>query len=76
MADRKTPGSENIHRQASNPLPWYQQTNLRWLYLKMVILFLASTSLGYDASLLNGLQTMDTWAACMFESHQRPKYRY
>jgi MFS family permease len=30
----------------------------------MIILFLASTSLGYDASLLNGLQTMDTWAEC------------
>ncbi|KAL3461660.1 general substrate transporter [Aspergillus heterothallicus] len=28
----------------------------------MVFLFLSSTSLGYDASLLNGLQTMDTWA--------------
>ncbi|KAL6237950.1 hypothetical protein BDW75DRAFT_248153 [Aspergillus navahoensis] len=48
---------------ASNPLPWYHQPKLRQLYLKMIILFLASTSLGYDASLLNGLQTMDSWAA-------------
>ncbi|KAL4969911.1 sugar porter family MFS transporter [Aspergillus stella-maris] len=47
----------------SNPLPWYQQPKLHQLYLMMVILFLASTSLGYDASLLNGLQTMDTWTA-------------
>ncbi|KAL4942374.1 hypothetical protein BDV06DRAFT_235466 [Aspergillus oleicola] len=48
---------------SSSPLPWYQQPKLRQLYLMMIILFLASTSLGYDASLLNGLQTMDTWAA-------------
>ncbi|KAL4767001.1 general substrate transporter [Aspergillus nidulans var. acristatus] len=47
----------------SNPLHWYQQPKLRQLYIKMVILFLASTSLGYDASLLNGLQTMRSWAA-------------
>ncbi|RDW86084.1 sugar porter family MFS transporter [Aspergillus mulundensis] len=53
---------EGARDVTSNPLPWYQQPKLRQLYLKMVILFLASTSLGYDASLLNGLQTMDSWA--------------
>ncbi|KAL3454101.1 general substrate transporter [Aspergillus insuetus] len=50
------------HGVPSSTVPWWQQRNLRGLYLKMIILFLASTSLGYDASLLNGLQTMDTWA--------------
>ncbi|KAL2815208.1 general substrate transporter [Aspergillus cavernicola] len=47
----------------SSTVPWWQQPKLRQLYLMMIILFMASTSLGYDASLLNGLQTMDTWAA-------------
>lgn len=48
-----------------NPLPWYQQKNLRALYLMMPFLFLGSTTLGYDGSLLNGLQTMPTWQECM-----------
>ncbi|KAL2860141.1 general substrate transporter [Aspergillus pseudodeflectus] len=50
------------HSVPPSTVPWWQQRNLRQLYLLMIILFLASTSLGYDASLLNGLQTMDTWA--------------
>ncbi|KAH7401262.1 general substrate transporter [Pyrenochaeta sp. MPI-SDFR-AT-0127] len=41
--------------------PWYQQPELRKLYLMMPFLFLGSTTLGYDGSLLNGLQTMPTW---------------
>ncbi|KXJ85541.1 general substrate transporter [Microdochium bolleyi] len=44
-----------------NPLPWWQQPKLRQLYLMMPFLFLGSTTLGYDGSLLNGLQTMQTW---------------
>ncbi|KAL3470299.1 general substrate transporter [Aspergillus californicus] len=47
----------------SSTVPWWQQSQLRQLYLMMIVLFLASTTLGYDASLLNGLQTMDTWKA-------------
>ncbi|KAK2016813.1 general substrate transporter [Colletotrichum eremochloae] len=42
-------------------VPWYRQTQLRKLYFNMVFLFLGSTTLGYDASLLNGLQTMQSW---------------
>ncbi|WQF77407.1 Putative major facilitator, sugar transporter, major facilitator superfamily [Colletotrichum destructivum] len=42
-------------------VPWYKQTQLRKLYFNMVFLFLGSTTLGYDASLLNGLQTMQSW---------------
>ncbi|EFQ32496.1 uncharacterized protein GLRG_07766 [Colletotrichum graminicola M1.001] len=42
-------------------VPWYRQVQLRKLYLNMVFLFLGSTTLGYDASLLNGLQTMQSW---------------
>ncbi|KAH8896735.1 general substrate transporter [Thozetella sp. PMI_491] len=44
-----------------SPLPWYKQPNLRQLYFMMVFLFLGSTTLGYDGSLLNGLQTMTSW---------------
>lgn len=47
-----------------NQLPWYKQTELRKLYFMMPFLFLASSTLGFDGSLLNGLQTMDTWQAC------------
>jgi hypothetical protein len=45
--------------------PWYQQPELRKLYLLMPFLFLGSTTLGYDGSLLNGLQTMPAWQSCM-----------
>lgn len=44
--------------------PWYQQPELRKLYLLMPFLFLGSTTLGYDGSLLNGLQTMPAWQSC------------
>jgi hypothetical protein len=43
---------------------WWKQRNLRKLYLMLPFLFLGSTTLGYDGSLLNGLQTMDSWQAC------------
>lgn len=45
-------------------IPWYKQTELRKLYFLMPFLFLGSTTLGYDGSVLNGLQTMDTWQSC------------
>ncbi|KAF2441529.1 general substrate transporter [Karstenula rhodostoma CBS 690.94] len=41
--------------------PWYKQPELRKLYMLMPFLFLGSTTLGYDGSLLNGLQTMPAW---------------
>ncbi|KAL3465719.1 general substrate transporter [Aspergillus heterothallicus] len=40
---------------------WIRHPGLRKLYLMMPILFLASTTRGYDASLLNGLQTVPAW---------------
>lgn len=49
---------------AENKVSWYRQKNLRQLYLMMPLLFLGSTTLGYDGSLLNGLQTMPTWQSC------------
>jgi MFS family permease len=45
-------------------LPFWKQPELRKLYGMMVFLFLGSTTLGYDGSLLNGLQTMDSWRTC------------
>lgn len=42
-------------------IPWWRQHQLRKLYLLIPFLFLGSTTLGYDASLLNGLQTMPAW---------------
>ncbi|EAT91637.2 hypothetical protein SNOG_00142 [Parastagonospora nodorum SN15] len=49
---------------AEDPRPWYKQPELRKLYLMMPFLFLGSTTLGYDGSLLNGLQTMPAWKEC------------
>lgn len=43
---------------------WYKQPNLRRLYLMLPFLFLGSTTLGYDGSLVNGLQTMPAWQEC------------
>lgn len=43
---------------------WWKQPGLRRLYLLMPFLFLGSTTLGYDGSLLNGLQAMPSWKSC------------
>lgn len=51
------PGNDDVH--------WWKQKGLRQLYLLMPFLFLGSTTLGYDGSLLNGLQAMPTWKECM-----------
>jgi len=56
-----------IHsHNAEDPRPWYKQPELRKLYLMMPFLFLGSTTLGYDGSLLNGLKTMPAWRECNF----------
>ncbi|RKK66568.1 hypothetical protein BFJ69_g15284 [Fusarium oxysporum] len=44
-----------------NHVSWWRQPELRKLYLMMPCLFLGSTTLGYDGSLLNGLQTIPAW---------------
>lgn len=53
-------------------LPFWKQPELRKLYGMMVFLFMGSTTLGYDGSLLNGLQTMDTWQNCELLSFSTP----
>lgn len=45
-------------------VPWWKQPLLRRLYFMMTFLFLGSTTLGYDGSVLNGLQTMTSWQDC------------
>lgn len=56
--------NDTNHTPKENPDPWYKQTQLRKLYISLGFLFLASSTLGYDGSLLNGLQTMNTWQMC------------
>lgn len=51
---------------SEDPRPWYKQPELRKLYFMMPFLFLGSTTLGYDGSLLNGLQTMPAWKECTY----------
>jgi len=46
--------------------PFYKQPELRKLYCMMPFLFLGSNILGYDNSLLNGLQTMPAWQAYFY----------
>lgn len=49
---------------ADDQVHWWKQAGLRRLYMFMPFLFLGSTTLGYDGSLLNGLQAMDSWETC------------
>ena len=55
------------HPFADDDVHWWRQQGLRRLYLLMPFLFLGSTTLGYDGSLLNGLQAMPSWQQCMLE---------
>jgi hypothetical protein len=70
MAMMTTSAEEHVEFTIGHPdfkedaTPWWKQKNLRKLYLMMPLLFLVSTTLGYDGSLLNGLQTMPTWQEC------------
>ncbi|OIW30413.1 MFS transporter [Coniochaeta ligniaria NRRL 30616] len=60
LKPRKAPG----HGQETLEVPvvtWYKDPSLRSLYLRLPILMLCATTNGYDGSLLNGLQTMETW---------------
>lgn len=59
-------GDDDVH--------WWKQRGLRQLYLLMPFLFLGSTTLGYDGSLLNGLQAMPTWKQCEYMQRASAKY--
>lgn len=60
--ENKTTTPDNV----ANHLPWWRQPGLRQLYLMMPILWFGSTTLGYDGSMLNGLQSMPSWQQCAF----------
>ncbi|VUC30240.1 unnamed protein product [Clonostachys rosea] len=55
------PDEDEHHGPRGSDLPFWKQPELRKLYALTLILFLGSTTLGYDGSLLNGLQTMKSW---------------
>lgn len=57
--------------QASRPPPrvpcfetvtWYREPHLRKLYAMCIVLMIASTTTGYDGSLINTSQQMQQWA--------------
>lgn len=63
-------------QSGSDELSWWKQPNLRRLYLMLPFLFLGSTTLGYDGSLLNGLQSMGSWQDCkLFYFFLQPYYQ-
>jgi hypothetical protein len=72
-SDSEKTGTIAFENEAINPptateVPWWKQPLLRQLYFMMTFLFLGSTTLGYDGSVLNGLQTMTSWQDCMMHS--------
>lgn len=69
-SDSEKTGTTTFQDEAINSppmateVPWWKQPLLRRLYFMMTFLFLGSTTLGYDGSVLNGLQTMTSWQDC------------
>jgi hypothetical protein len=57
-----------VNHPMATEIPWWKQPLLRQLYFMMTFLFLGSTTLGYDGSVLNGLQTMTSWQECTTHS--------
>lgn len=52
-----------------DPLYWYQKPNLRSLYLFLVPAAMGvEWTSGFDGSIMNGLQAVETWDACMLPS--------
>lgn len=44
-----------------NPRPWYLTPHLLRLNLCIGIVLLSATTMGFDASMMNGLQGLDSW---------------
>lgn len=42
-------------------ITWYKDTNLRRLYMYIVVLILTNTANGFDGSMMNGLQALSYW---------------
>jgi hypothetical protein len=70
--DRVAEQSELKRLLKLDTTPWYRKPNLRGLYLCLVPAVLGvETTSGYDGSILNGLQAVGPWLACM-ESRSAP----
>jgi hypothetical protein len=52
---------------AADNVPWYKKRNLRYLYLMLIptAMGVEMTS-GFDSSMMNGLQNLDSWDSCKF----------
>lgn len=47
--------------------PWYKKPNLRRLYLSLVPAAMGvEWTSGFDGSIMNGLQAVDSWDKCIF----------
>lgn len=44
-----------------NDIPWYKVPHLRYLNFCILLISLSSATLGYDSSMLNGLQSLGYW---------------
>ncbi|KAF7173653.1 hypothetical protein CNMCM5623_005891 [Aspergillus felis] len=49
------------HVLPQNPKPWYLTPHLLKLNLCIGVVFLSATTMGFDSSMMNGLQGLDTW---------------
>ncbi len=63
-AERLVYAYEHVDGLEVPQVTWWKHRGIRRLYSMMPVLFLGSTTNGYDGSLLNGLQTMDPWQSC------------
>ncbi|KAK6198457.1 general substrate transporter [Scheffersomyces amazonensis] len=41
--------------------PWWKYSHFRWLHFYIFLITLTSTNNGYDSSMLNGFQALETW---------------
>lgn len=51
----------NKHDDKYTDIPWYKVPHLRYLNFCIFLISLSSTTLGYDSSMLNGLQSLKQW---------------
>ncbi|KAF4968107.1 hypothetical protein FSARC_4468 [Fusarium sarcochroum] len=65
--------SEVIRLLEEDKTPWYSKPNLRFLYLCLIPAALGvEMTTGYDGSVLNGLQAVESWQTCYVPDFNRP----
>ncbi|KAI1013722.1 hypothetical protein LB503_010526 [Fusarium chuoi] len=60
-AAENTVGPELLKVLPQTELPWYRTKHLLLLNLMLLIPLLSSSAVGYDGSMMNGLQTLPQW---------------